>query len=151
MKFCARHIERTEKYHPIADQPPVIVIVDNDAQSAGMWSFIKKVTNSTAKVDGSKPYYKLTDSLYVVPIPKPAGSSADIYIEMLFPEKWRKHELDGRKPKLVQKKNEKLKPDEYGKGEFANKVIRANRDSVDCSAFTPLLHTMCDIIEGKAP
>lgn len=151
VKFCARHIERTEKYHPIADQAPVIVVVDNDAQSAGMWSFIKKVTSSKAKIDGSMPYYKLTGSLYVVPIPKPAASPADFYIEMLFPEEWRKYELDGRKPKLAQKKDEKLKPDEYGKGEFASKVIRANRDSVDCSAFAPLLHTICDIIEGKAP
>lgn len=150
VKFCSRHLERTKRYHAHAEQKPVIVIVDNDKQSEGMWTFIKRETNSTATIDGSSPYYKVADSLYVVPIPKPAGSPKDFYIEMLFPENWRKHELGGRKPKLVQKKNEKLKPNEYGKSDFASKVVRANRGKVDCSAFGPLLQTVCDIIEGKA-
>ena len=115
-----------------------------------MWSFIKGETNSSTKIDGSKPYYRVSKSLYVVPIPKPKGLSGDVYIEMLFPEKWRKYKLDERKPKLVQKKGEKLKANEYGTGEFASKVIRANRGSVDCSGFAPLLQTLCDIADGTA-
>ena len=44
---------------------------------------------------------------------------------------------------------EKLKDTEYGKMEFAEKVIRANRGKVDCSAFLPMLNTICDIIDKK--
>jgi len=150
VKFCKLHIERAKKFHSVAGQSPVIVIVDNDKQSEGMWSFIKDVTNSSTKVDGSKPFYKVSNNLYVVPIPKPKGIAGDVYIEKLFPDMWLKHEIDGRKLKIKQKKGEKLKPSEYGKGEFADKVIRANRGSVDCSAFAPLLGTLCDIVDGTA-
>lgn len=150
ISFCIHHLERTKKYHASRHQSPVIVVVDNDKQSEQMWSFISGATNSAVKIDGSKAYHKVSDSLYVVPIPKPVGTTEDIYIELLFPKKWRNFELDGKKPKLVQKKKDKLKPDEYGKGEFADRVIRANRGSVDCSNFGPLLYTICDIIEGKA-
>lgn len=150
VKFCRLHIERTKTFHSIAGQKPVIVIVDNDKQSEGMWSFIKEETNSSAKIDGSKPYYKVSSNLYVVPIPKPKGLAGDVYIEMLFLDLWLKHEIHGRKLKIRQKKGEKLKPSEYGKGEFADKVIRANRGSVDCSAFAPLLWTLCDIVDGTA-
>ncbi|MFQ6753522.1 retron Ec67 family RNA-directed DNA polymerase/endonuclease [Cereibacter sphaeroides] len=150
VKFCKLHIERTKKFHSVAGQNPVIVIVDNDKQSEGMWSFIKDETNSSTMVDGSKPYYKVSSNLYVVPIPKPKGFAGDVYIEMLFPDPWLRHEIGGRKLKIKQKKGEKLKPSEYGKGEFADKVIRANRGSVDCSAFAPLLGTLCDIVDGTA-
>ena len=150
VKFCANHIERTKRFVANPAVKPVIVVVDNDSQSEGMWAFIKTQTQSKAKIDGSKPYYRVSDSLYVVPIPRLAGSPKDFYIELLFPDKWLKAPLDGRKAKLHQKKDEKLSSSEYGKGEFANKVIRANRGSVDCSAFGPLLQTICDVIEGKA-
>lgn len=150
VKFCKLHVERTKQFHPTAGQNPVIVIVDNDKQSEGMWTFIKGETNSSTDVDGSKPYYKVSSNLYVVPVPKPKGFAGDVYIEMLFPDLWLKREIDGRKLKFKQKKGEKLKPSEYGKGEFADKVIRANRGSVDCSAFAPLLGTLCDIVDGTA-
>ncbi|MCJ1901629.1 retron Ec67 family RNA-directed DNA polymerase/endonuclease [Paracoccus versutus] len=150
VKFCRLHIERTKKFHSVTGQSPVIVIVDNDKQSEGMWSFVKEETNSSTKVDGSKSYYKVSNNLYVVPIPKPKGIAGDFYIEMLFPDVWLKHKIDGRELKIKQKKGEKLKPSEYGKGEFADKVIRANRGSVDCSAFAPLLGTLCDIVDGTA-
>lgn len=150
VKFCKRHIERTKKFHANIAQQPVVVIVDNDKQSEGMWSFIKGETNSSEKIDGSEPFYKVSENLYIVPIPKPKGVTGDFYIEMLFPEKWLKYELDGRKLKFKQKKGDKLKEGEYGKGEFATKVIRPNRGDVDCSAFAPLLGTLCDIIVGTA-
>ncbi|MEP3055586.1 MULTISPECIES: hypothetical protein [Paracoccaceae] len=149
VKFCTRHVERHKKFHANPLQQPVIVIVDNDKQSEGMWTFVKQETGSSKKIVGSEPCYKVSDNLYIVPIPKPTGVRGDVYIEMLFPKAWQTYELDGRKPKLVQKKGEKLQANEYGKGEFAGKIIRANRGKVDCGAFRPLLHTICDIVEKK--
>ena len=110
-----------------------------------MWSFIKEKTKSTIKIDGSAPFYYVGGNLYVVPIP--SGGKPEFYIEKLFPKNWLSEKIGARKLKVKQKKDEKLKEDEYGKTEFAEHVIRANRGKVDCSAFLPLLHTICDIIE----
>lgn len=143
--FCASHLLRREKFHAITNEKPIIVIVDNDSQSDGMWSFISKAINSKKKIDGSDPYYHVGENLYVVPIQ--SNGKKDVYIEKLFPPEWLNFRLGTRKPKINQKKNEKLASDEYGKTEFAEQVIRANRGKVDCSAFLPLLHTICDIIE----
>lgn len=145
--FVSIHLERVAKFHVNPHQCPVILIVDNDSQSEGMWAVIKKKLGSTSKVDGSEPYYALGLNLFVVPIP--SGGEKDFYIEKLFPEKWLKKPLKKRKLKIKQKKGEKLKDDEYGKMEFAEKVIRANRGDVDCSNFLPMLHTICDIIDLK--
>lgn len=56
-------------------------------------------------------------------------------------------DIDGRKFKVKQKKGVKLLANEFGKGEFAEKIIRANRGNVDCTSFLPLLHAICDIVE----
>lgn len=143
-KFAGIHLERIAKFHDNPLQCPVIIIVDNDSQSEGMWSFIKEVTKSKTKIDGTKPFYHVAANLYVVPIP--SGGKPDFYIEKLFPAKWHNEKIDGRTFKVKQKKKEKLKDTEYGKMEFAEKVIRANRGKVDCSAFLPMLKTICDII-----
>lgn len=143
--FAAYHIERVKKLHVDEKPKPVIIVVDNDNQSKGMWTFIKDVTASTIDIDGSQPFYHVSDNLYVVPIPK--GKKQEIYIEQLFDDKWLKTTLDGKAFKEKQKKGEKLGPNEYGKNDFATKVIRANRGAVDCSSFMPLLQAICDVIE----
>lgn len=79
----------------------------------------------------------------------PECGQSDFYIEKLFPAQWLNEKLGTKTLKLIQKKGEKLGPNEYGKGEFATKVIRANRGKVDCSSFLPLLHTLCEIIDIK--
>ncbi|NTF49104.1 retron Ec67 family RNA-directed DNA polymerase/endonuclease [Rhizobium rhizogenes] len=146
-KFAAYHLERFEKLHNSKAAKPVIIIVDNDSQSSGMWSFIKETTGSKAVIDGSEPYYHVKENLYVVPIP--SAGKKDFCIEKLFPPQWMNEKLGAKSFKIVQKKGEKLGPNEYGKGEFATKVIRANRGKVDCSNFLPLLQTLSDIIDKK--
>ncbi len=144
-KFATYHIERVKRLYSEKPPMPVIIIVDNDSQSQGMWSTIKSLTGSLKPIDGSKPYYHVGENLYVAPIP--SGGKKDFYIEKLIPPKWLQFELNGKTLKLNQKKDEKLKPTEYGKTDFANKVIKANRGKVDLASFLPLLHTICDIIE----
>lgn len=149
IKFAKIHLEKLPKFHETIDQRPVIIVVDNDQQSGDMWSFIKETTESKTDIDGAKPFYHVAKNLYVVPIP--SGGKKDVYIEKLFPSKWLAETLDGRKFKPIQKKGEKLKSNEYGKMEFAEKVIRGNRGKVDCSPFLPLLHAICDIIDSAIP
>jgi len=144
-KFATYHVERVKKLFAEKPPMPVIIIVDNDKQSEGMWTAIKSLTGSPNPIDGSAPYYHVGENLYVVPIP--SGGTKDFYIEKLIPSPWLKFKLNGKTLKLNQKKDEKLKPTEYGKMDFANKVIRANRGNVNLTSFLPLLHTICDIIE----
>ncbi|NSY48301.1 retron Ec67 family RNA-directed DNA polymerase/endonuclease [Agrobacterium tumefaciens] len=144
-KFATYHVERVKKLFAEKPPMPVIIVVDNDKQSEGMWTTIKSLTGSPTPIDGSAPYYHVGENLYVVPIP--SAGKKDFYIEKLIPSKWLKKTLNGKTLKLNQKKDEKLKPTEYGKMDFANKVIRANRGNVDLTSFLPLLHTICDIIE----
>lgn len=144
-KFAAYHLERVGKLFAKTPPMPVIIVVDNDSQSDGMWTCIKKLTGATNKIDGSKAYHHVGKNLFVVPIP--SGGHSDFYIEKLLPKEWLKETLDGKKLRLTQKKDEKLKADEYGKVDFATKVIRANRGKVDLSSFLPLLLTICDIVE----
>jgi RNA-directed DNA polymerase len=145
-KFAAYHLERVQKLFSKTPPVPVIIIVDNDSQSAGMWTMIKKLTGASKPVDGSAPHYHVGKNLYVVPIP--SKGAKDFYIEKLIPKVWLDHKLDGKTLKLNQQKDEKLKPNEYGKTDFATKVIRANRGKVDLSSFLPLLHNICDIIDS---
>ncbi|CAN7362875.1 retron Ec67 family RNA-directed DNA polymerase/endonuclease [Rhizobium rhizogenes] len=145
-KFAAYHLDRFTKLYNSKLARPVIIVIDNDSQSAGMWTFIKETTGSTTAIDGSKPFYHVKDNLYVVPIP--SAGKKDFYIEKLFPPQWLNEKLGTKSLKIVQKKGEKLGPNEYGKGEFATKVIRANRGKVDCSNFLPLLQTISDIISA---
>ncbi|SFG54383.1 retron Ec67 family RNA-directed DNA polymerase/endonuclease [Sulfitobacter dubius] len=143
--FVNIHLGRIKIFHDNPLLQPVIIVVDNDSQSTEMWSTIKKASGSTNKIDGSEPFYHVAKNLYVVPIP--SGGKSNFYIEKLFDDSWLKEDLNGRTFKVLQRKDEKLKDTEYGKGEFADKVIRANRGKVDCSSFLPLLHTICDIID----
>lgn len=144
--FAALHLQRIKKYHAPTNKVPVIIIVDNDSQSKGMWTYIKSVTNSKTEIDGSEKYYHLGENLYVVPIPN--SGKKDIYIEKLFQPSLLKERLNGKTFKIIQKKGDKLGPNEYGKTDFANKVVKAKRGHVDFSNFLPLLHNICDIIEG---
>lgn len=145
-QFVVPHLKHVQLFHSLPAEKPVIIIVDNDSQSKGMWSQIKAITESTSLIDGSEPFYHVDANLYVVPIPS-SGKWEEFYIEKLFPQKWLNVKLDQKKLKFCQKKGEKLKPDEYGKMDFATKVIRKNRGQVNCDNFLPLLNTLCDIIK----
>ena len=144
LNFVNIHLERIKKFHDNPLQHPVLIVVDNDDQSKQMWSRIKEASGCTMDIDGSKPFYHVAKNLYVVPIP--SGGKSDFYIEKLFPKIWLKKDIDGRTFRIKQKKGVNLTAAEFGKVEFSEKIIRANRGQVDCTSFLPLLHTICDII-----
>ena len=82
-KFASIHLDRVVRFHATSKANPTIIVIDNDGQSNGMWSLIKKVTNSAKAIDGSEASYDLGHNLFVVPIP--SGGKQDFYIERLFP------------------------------------------------------------------
>src|SRR5690606_23069543 len=69
------------KFFKHGPMQPVIMIIDNDVASTGIFTYIGTV-HGTGPVSGLDPFYHVFDNLYVVPIPTTAGVQA--IIEDLF-------------------------------------------------------------------
>ncbi|WP_192178038.1 retron Ec67 family RNA-directed DNA polymerase/endonuclease [Mesorhizobium amorphae] len=119
---------------------PLVIVVDNDQESKGMFSHIKNIIKSAAPVDGSAPFYYIYANLYVVAIPK--IGSKDTYIERLFSDKVLKKTLDGKTFDVTGKKNNKT---HYFKSDFAKKVIKKNKANIDFKRFKPLLERIAAV------
>lgn len=128
----------------IAHKPmahPVILVLDNDDGLASVASTIRE--NFKVKIDTktTADFYHITENLYVVKTPEAGGESA---IESLFPEVWRKKELNGKK---FNGSNTINPATEYSKEIFANSVVKPNSGQIDFSDFDPLLHRIVKAIE----
>ncbi|MBB3303082.1 retron-type reverse transcriptase [Rhizobium sp. BK077] len=119
---------------------PVIMVVDNDDASKGIFSYIGTVMG-TGPVSGLDPFYYVFENLYVVPVPKVAGTSA--IIEDLFDAAVKKP-INGRIFNSSNKKFDLTKY--YGKNELATKIVAPERSSIDFTKFEPMLQSFADII-----
>lgn len=131
----------------IAHKPmahPVILVLDNDDGLGSVASTIWD--NFKVKIDlaTTSDFYHVTENLYVVKTPETGGKSA---IEALFPEKWRKKELNGKKFNASNTINPAT---EYSKEVFANSVVKPNSGDIDFSGFDPLLQRIVKAIEHHA-
>ncbi len=112
---------------------PVILFVDNDQGSKGLFKAIEGVTKTP--VTGTEDFIYVGWNLYVVPTPK-GPSGGDTMIEDFFPKTVRDQKVDGKK--FNPGKN--LDPaKEYGKYRFAEKVVRPQQTTINFDRFKPLL------------
>lgn len=120
---------------------PVILVLDNDdglgAVAGTIWKNFKVKINLGTTDD----FYHLTENLYVVKTPEAGGKTC---IEDLFPDVWRKKELNGKK---FNASNNIDVSAEYSKEVFANSVVKPNTDKIDFSGFDPLLQRIVKAIE----
>jgi len=131
------------RHRPMAH--PVILVLDNDDGLQHIVGTIKKTFGTSISKQTNSPFYNITENLYVVKTPE--SGSDDTYIEQLFPKAWLDHELDGRKFNPNRKHGA---DDEYGKADFAEKVVRANAQSIDFSHFSPLIDRIVAAIAHHA-
>ncbi|MGV3573868.1 MAG: retron Ec67 family RNA-directed DNA polymerase/endonuclease [Devosia sp.] len=133
---------RAITHKPLAH--PVILILDNDDGLAGVCSTIRD--NFKVKIDltTTSDFYHIIENLYVVKTPETSGKSA---IEDLFPDAWRKKELNGKKFNASNTINTAT---EYSKEVFANSVVKPNASKIDFSGFDPLLQRIVKAIEHHA-
>lgn len=120
---------------------PVILVLDNDDGLASVASTIRKNFNVKIDTKTTADFYHISENLYVVKTPEAGGESA---IESLFPEVWRKKELNGKK---FNPSNTINPATEYSKEIFANSVVKPNSGQIDFSGFDPLLHRIVAAIE----
>ena len=113
---------------------PVILVLDNDNGLEPVAGVIRKNFKVDITLTTTAPFYHVTHNLYVVKTPeKPPQQSC---IEDLFTPALLQIQLDG---KPFNPKKAHGAEGEYGKAEFADKVVRANAHTIDFSGFVPLL------------
>ena len=131
--------------HGFAHRPlnwPVIVLIDNDNGAKEIFSTISKNYKISIEFKSNDDFYHVTDNLYLVKTPK-VGKDDKSYIEMLFKPDLLKFEIDGKRFNPANKIDPAT---EYGKAQFAEKVVRAHADKIEFKRFKPLLKRIVSAI-----
>jgi len=138
------------KYY-IADAPenPVIIVVDNDSGFSVIKGALKKVETAISyPLTLSKDDYCNADfihvmhNLYVVLTPLDAAS--ETAIEDLFDDATRKVKVSGKSFNPSDKRDNNT---EYGKEVFSNKVVKAQKGTIDFNGLKPLLDRIVSAIK----
>lgn len=132
--FIANYASEFSRFKVIKSRHPIIIIIDNDSGSNQIFSIIKKVTKSTASIDGAQAFYPIKDNLYVVPIPKIDGKETTI--EQFFTKKMLGKKLNG---KVFSGTDKFDAATQYGKHLFAEHVIKKHKDKINFSKFGIIL------------
>jgi hypothetical protein len=109
---------------------PVIMVVDNDKASDGLFNYLSKIHGK--KIIRNGDFIHVFDNLYVVPVPIIGHEIEDLFDNTVLNKK-----LDGRTFNRSNKSFDEKK--EYGKNEFATKIISPERKTIDFSKFSPML------------
>ena len=117
---------------------PVIMIVDNDSGSTGLFKYLGHVLGKP--IGGMDPFYFAFENLYVVPVPKQGATAA---IEDLFDPALLKRTIEGKKFDRSGKEKDLSKW--YSKVDFATKIVKPERATIDFSGFEPLLNAILDV------
>lgn len=115
---------------------PVIILVDNDSGS-------KQIMTKLKNPDPSKQFHYFLENLYIVPISSGSGTR-QMAIEDLFDDKILETIVAGKKFNRNPKIDSEI---EYGKIVFAEKVIKANQESINFGGFKEVLNRLKAVIE----
>lgn len=124
---------------------PVILLIDNDDGTAKIFSSIKSATKRKSAVDGSEPFYHITDNFYVVAIPQLGGKSTTI--EHFFDPALLKTKLG---TKVFSGKDGFDPATEYGKHYFAEYIVKKGQKTIDFSGFHPILERLVVVLADYA-
>lgn len=136
-KLLASYRGRISKFKHGASQP-VIMIVDNDSGSKGLFSHLSAILGKP--VGGMDPFYYVFENLYVVPIPKTGVAAA---IEDLFEPALLTRTIRGRTFDRTGKERDHDKW--YSKVDFATQIVKPERATINFSGFEPLLKAISDV------
>jgi len=140
--FIGKYKNMMRPYLSPGQDHPVIILVDNDSGAKPILSAASQVSGKY--IDGSNPFYHLTNNLYLIILEKPP-TGEEITIENLFDKKLLKEMIDGKT--FNGSKDGFDKSRHYGKQVFAEKVVKAKQHSIDFSGFQNILNNVCDIMD----
>jgi len=131
--FIGAYKRETKEFTGPGLTEPVIILYDNDDGAKTIRKTIKDV--SKVILSGAEPFVHIIKNLYAVPTPFGAGGTAS-RIEDLFDASIKATMIDG---KTFNPGDGFDKDKHYGKKVFAHKVVRPKADTIDFTAFRPLL------------
>lgn len=135
--FISNYKSNVEGFKYIGEKHPVIIVIDNDSGSSSIYKTMKSMLN--IEVKGDKPFYFMTENLYVVPTPKGVNGE-DTMIESFVPKKWLDYKLNGKK---FNPNNKGLDTKtEIGKALFAEYVVKKFKNDIKFDDFSPLLQNI---------
>lgn len=133
------------KYRPL--EYPVIIMIDNDSGANEIFSVINKNFDISISIKSTKPFYHITDNLYLVKTPE-RGTTSISCIEDFFAPSVLNKKLNGKEFN----RNKAHKADgQYGKAKFAAEVVRPNADKIDFSKFVSLLDRFVAVMDDYKP
>lgn len=148
--FVKEYGKIVHPFHAGGQLKPVIVFVDNDKATKGIWSYIKERTGSKTEIDGSQPFYQIERNLFVVAVPGKVGTGERV-VEDLFDSATKAKSWKGLTVDLNQKRGHPPAKGKMSKERFATKIVRDQRDTIDFSGFDPVLQAFSDIVDIKLP
>ncbi len=143
--FLLRYKENTARFLYRPMEEPVIVLVDNDDASGPIYSVVNQTYKVAVSHTSTKPFFHLTDNLYLIRTP-PIPGNPKTTIEDLFDPALLKTVLNGKTFAATVSDP----TTQYGKQVFVEKVIRPNASKIDWSNFTPLLQSISDVMDDCA-
>ncbi len=139
-RFVSTYRADCRRFHASGLREPVIVVVDNDSGAHKLFSVVKEVTGK--KPTGREAFIHAFKNLYVVPTP--LGARSESKIEDFFDSATTSIKLNGKE---FNSANDFDAATQYGKADFAYRVIQPNADKIDFSLFTSLLANITAAIE----
>lgn len=143
--FITDYIKSVKKIDGPVSSKPLIVLLDNDTGGQVFYSLIKEYNGKKISVTGMDDFYHLAANVYVVftPIDKPGDKS---WIEKFFEPSLLAMKVDGKLFNPNDKTFDRNK--EYGKADFAAKVVRPNIAKINFDKFDPILARIEMVIEA---
>lgn len=150
--FIVGYEKKTNAFKVIADQKPVIIVLDNDSGSGGSNGIFqtligKAFPNITLSKDElrNQKWIWVTKNLYL--IFTPLNGLNDSSMEDLFHSSVLQTKLGG---KVFNRTNAKCKDNEYGKEFFATGVVLKQRKTINFSNFNYIFESINEIIDHNA-
>ena len=123
---------------------PVILLIDNDDGKNGIFKIINNITKKKPK--DTDPFTHIIGNLYLVTTPL-LGTAKQSTIEDCFDAAIKRTVL-GRK--TFNPANDYNRDSNYGKGDFAYKVVKPKADKIDFTGFKPILDRFVSVIDEHA-
>jgi len=142
-KFIHNYKDDVKRFKaPNAMRHPVIILVDNDSGAGPVFSAVKSITH--AKPSREDEFMHVYKNLFLVTTPITGGRKESM-IEDFFDKKTREIKLGGKE---FSHSNSYDRKTQYGKADFAYKVIEPRASEIDFSGFKMLLNRFVHVIDA---
>lgn len=135
-RFITDYIKSVKKTLAPINPNPLIVLLDNDSGGQVFYSLIKQYNGKTTPVTGLDYFYHLAPNIYIVFTPiENAGDNSSIedFFEPILLAKKIEGKIFNRNDKTLDRSKE------YGKADFAEKIVRPNIAKINFDKFDPIL------------